>query len=244
MSTTARSEGDAGLEPRFDNASIGEDSIVEPNVVVGFRYHPDAGRATVGRDSILRYGTLIYGDVHLGDHFQSGHYTVIRAMVRAGDYCTVTNNSTIEGVTRLGTGVRIMSHVYIPTRTWIGDNVFIGPSVTFLNDRYPGRRDPMPTPRSATIEDEVMVGGGVTLLPGVHIGRRSFIAAGALVVGDVPPNSFVVGRPGRISPLPDHLDRDTNRLLTIQPRDLWHPKSPHPGPGIWPADWPEPWLDD
>ena len=227
--------------PPFENATVGEGSIIEPNVTVGYRYHPDAGPATIGRDSIIRYGTLIYGDVHVGDHFQTGHYTVIRAMVRAGDHCTITNQSCIEGVTRLGTGVRIMSNVYIPTRTWIGDHVFIGPGVTFLNDKYPGRRDPMPTPRGATIEDEVMVGGGVTILPGVRIGRRSFIAAGALVVKDVPPGSFVSGVPGRIEPLPAHLDRDNNRGLTVQARDLWHPRSPHPGPRIWPADWPETW---
>jgi acetyltransferase-like isoleucine patch superfamily enzyme len=234
MSTTTELEA---------HATIGEGTIVEPNVVVGYRYHPAAGPATVGSDCILRYGTLIYGDVHIGNHCQTGHYTVIRAMVRMGDHCTITNHSTIEGVTRLGTGVRIMTNVYIPTRTWIGDHVFIGPGVTVLNDRYPGRRDPMPTPRSATIEDDVMIGGGVTILPGVRIGRRSFIAAGSLVVGDVPEGSFVVGRPGRISPLPPDLDGENNRALTIQPRDLWHPRSPHPRATIWPADWPEPWED-
>ena len=123
----------------FENADIGEGSVVEPGVTVGFRYHPDCGRATIGARSILRSGTIIYGDVHLGDYFQSGHHTVIRGMVRGGDYCTLCNHSCIEGVTRMGKGVRIMSHVYIPTRTWIGDNVFVGPGVTFLNDRYPCR---------------------------------------------------------------------------------------------------------
>ncbi|MCW5849853.1 MAG: N-acetyltransferase [Anaerolineae bacterium] len=226
---------------QFENATIGEDALIEPGVTVGFRYHQDCGRARIGRHAILRLGTVIYGDVEIGDHFQSGHYAVVRALVRMGDYCTLLNHSCIEGITRLGDGVRIMTNTYIPTRTWIGDNVFIGPGVTFLNDRYPGRRDPMPTPRGATLEDDVMVGGGCTILPGVRIGRRSFIAAGTVVTKDIPPNSFVSGVPGRIEPLPDHLNCDNNRRLTLQPLDLWHPRAPHPGPGVWPADWPEPW---
>ena len=126
----------------FENADIGEDSVIEPDVSVGFRYHPNCGRATIGAHAILRKGTMIYGDVHLGDYFQSGHYAVIRGMVRGGDYCTLCNHSCIEGVTRMGKGVRIMSHTYIPTRTWIGDNVFIGPGVTFLNDRRAGSPRP------------------------------------------------------------------------------------------------------
>ncbi len=47
------------------------------------------------------------------------------------------------------------------------------------------RRTPMPTPRGPTIEDDVMIGGGCTILPGVRIGARSFIAAGAVVSCDI-----------------------------------------------------------
>ena len=224
---------------QFENATIGEGALIEPDVAVGFRYHAECGPARIGKSSILRKGTVIYGDVTAGDYLQTAHYSVIRAMVRMGDYCHLGNQSTIEGVVRLGDGVRIMSHVYIPSRTWVGDHVFIGPGVMFLNDRYPGRRDPMPTPRGATIEDDVMIGGGCTILPGVTIGERSFIAAGAVVNKDIPPRSFVVGAPGRASPLPEHLDMPNNRELTIQPKDLWHPESAHPGESIWPEDWPE-----
>ena len=124
-----------------------------------------------------------------------------------------------------------MSHVYVPSRTTIGNHVFIGPGCTFLNDKKPGRYalgpgDSLPTPRGATIEDEVCIGGGCTILPGVRIGRRSFIAAGTLVTKDIPPDSLVMGSPGRISPLPDDLRRDNNRQLTMQTTDLWHPQSP------------------
>ena len=225
----------------FDNAEIGDGSLIEPDVCVGFRYHPDAGRTTIGRHAILRKGTLIYGDVHAGDYFQTAYYTVIRPMVRIGDYCTIMNHSCIEGIVRIGDCVRIMSNVYIPSRTWFGDHVFVGPGVTFLNDRLPGRHPRTPVVRGATVEDEVMIGGGSTIMAGIHIGKRSFIAAGAVVVRDVPPESFVKGVPGRIEPLPDELNRDNDRGLTVQPTDFWHPDAPHPGPDIWPKYWNEPW---
>lgn len=226
-------------ETRFDNALVGAGTFIEPNVRIGFRYHPDAGPTRIGANGILRGGTMIYGDVQIGDYFQSGYNTVVRAKVKMGDYCTIINQSTIEGIVRFGDGVKIMSHVYIPSRTWFGDHVFVGPGVTFLNDRYPGRVDPMPTPRGATIEDEVMIGGGCTILPGITIGARSFIAAGAAVVKDVPPESFVVGVPGRIKPLPPHIDKRMNRKLTIQERDFWHPLMEDLSTLDWPDYWPE-----
>lgn len=220
------------------NAVIGEGTIIEPNVTIGFRGHPNLGPARIGANGIIRSGTLIYGDVTIGDHFQSGHNTVIRAKVRMGDYCTITNQSTIEGIVRFGNGVRVMSHVYIPTRTWIGDRVLVGPGVTILNERTPGRVDEAPIPRGATIEDDVMVGGGSILLPGVTIGKGSFIAAGTLVTKDIPPRSFVKGHPCRIEPLPPELDRTTSDYLWKQQRDLWHPLSDH-DQLAWPEDWPE-----
>ena len=48
-----------------ENAEIGEGTVVEPDAIVGFRYHPDCGPARVGRHGILRRGTTIYGDVVL-----------------------------------------------------------------------------------------------------------------------------------------------------------------------------------
>ena len=223
----------------FDNAIIGSNPQIDPDVIVGYRYHPECGPARIGDNCILHKGTVIYGDVTIGDHFHTVHYAVIRAMVKIGDFCTILNHSTIEGVVRMGNGVRIMSHVYIPSRTWFGDNVFVGPGVTFLNDRYPCRREPLPPPRGATIHDDVMIGGGGTILPGVTIGERSFIAAGAVVNKDVPPRSFVVGVPGRVSPLPDHLDMPNSHLITRQTSEFWNAQAEYTGKSIWPDYWPD-----
>ena len=229
---------------RFTNAHIGEGTLVEPDVVVGLRYHAKCGPCRIGKHGILRKGTIIYGDVVSGHYFQTGHYAVIRAKVRVGDYCTVCNHSTLEGIIRMGDGVRIMPHTYIPSRTWFGDHVFVGPGVVFLNAKYPGRGDIMETPRGATIEDEVMIGGGSTILPGITIGRRSFIAAGAVVTTDIPPRSLVVGVPGTVTPLPTALDVPVDRRLTTQPIDLWHPDTQDVESYGWPDDWPEDWKTE
>ena len=47
----------------FENATIGEGTVIEPGVTVGLRYHPECGPARIGRNGILRQGTIIYGDV-------------------------------------------------------------------------------------------------------------------------------------------------------------------------------------
>ena len=227
----------------FDNATIGDGGFVGPDVTVGFRYHSDCGVARIGRHCVLHKGTVIYGDVIVGDHFHAAHYVVVRAFVKMGDYCTMLNHSTIEGVVRLGTGVRIMTNVYISSRTWVGDHVFIGPGTTFLNAKYPGRRDPNRPVRGATVEDDVMIGGGATILPEVTIGERSFIAAGTLVTKDVPPGSFVSGVPGHISPLPAALDERNHRSMTVQTREMWHPEGEFQGEMIWPDYWNETFSD-
>ena len=224
---------------QFKNATIGPGAFIDPDVTVGFQYHPARGDTRIGNHCILHKGTVIYGDVIIGDHFHAAHYVGIRALVKMGDYCTMLNHSTIEGIVRLGTGVRIMTNVYISSRTWIGDHVFIGPGATFLNGKYPGRRDANRPPRGATVEDDVMIGGGTTILPEITIGERSFVAAGALVTKDVPPRSFVSGVPGRISPLPDVLDEANHRSLTKQAREMWHPEGDFVAESQWPDYWNE-----
>jgi hypothetical protein len=55
---------------------------------------------------------------------------------------------------------------------------------------------------------------------------------------DIPLRSLVVGVPGKIEPLPEHLDMPNNRQFTIQPLDLWHPLMPDLDAADWPEDWP------
>ena len=86
---------------------------------------------------------------------------------------------------------------------------------------------------------QTRIGGGCTILPGVHIGERSFIAAGAVVNRDVPARSFVKGVPGEISDLPESLDMPNSRDLTLNPYSFWEPRLDYQGSELWPDYWSE-----
>ncbi len=186
-------------------AVFGPDCDVQPGAVVGLRYRPDAGPARIGARARIRMGAIIYGDVEIGDDFQTGHHVLLRERTRIGRHVLLGTQSVIDGQVEIGDFVKIETHVYIPTHVTIGSFVFIGPGVTITNDRYPLKLRDEYRPEGAVLEDGVTIGGGVTLLPGVTIGRDAFVAAGAIVTGDVPAESLAVGAPAKIRPLPEKL---------------------------------------
>ena len=198
---------------------IGSDSQVDADVILGYRYPGDSQPTRIGDHAIIRSGTIIYANTSIGHRFQCGHHVLIRAEVTIGDRCVVHHKCTLEGRIRLGDGVKIMAHVYLPSTTVIGSMVFIGPGTTFLNDKMPMRR--AAPVAGAHIEDGVTIGGGVTICPGVTIGRNSFIGAGSLVNKDVPPNTLAYGVPAQHQPLPESLAGGNLPGLLLPQTDLF-----------------------
>ena len=96
----------------------------------------------------------------------------------------------------------------------IGDDVLIGPNCslyTAIHPMEPGpRRAKWESAAPITLEDNVWLGGGVIVCPGVTIGENSIVGAGAVVTRDVPPNSVAVGNPARVIRA---LDPSTPRVL-------------------------------
>ncbi|MFC7897042.1 sugar O-acetyltransferase [Streptomyces sp. NPDC057381] len=83
----------------------------------------------------------------------------------------------------------------------IGEDCQIGPNVQLLTPTHPlepgPRRDKLEAARPITIGDNVWLGGGAIVLPGVTIGDDSVVGAGAVVTKDVPAGVVVVGNPAR-----------------------------------------------
>jgi acetyltransferase-like isoleucine patch superfamily enzyme len=194
-------------------ADLERDSHVEPGCTVGLVYKEGCAPARIGRAARIRSGTIIYGDVIVGEHFQTGHHVLIRERTTIGKHVTVGTNTVIEGQSEIGNFVKIESQCYVATHASIGDRVFMAPGVILVNDRYPLKKREDYRPEGPIIEDGVTLGAGVVVCPGVRIGKGSFIAAGAVVTKDVPPESLVKGVPGVVSTLPDEL-RELNMALS------------------------------
>ena len=83
----------------------------------------------------------------------------------------------------------------------IGDDVQIGPRVQLLTPTHPieaePRRAKWEAARPITIGDNVWLGGGVIVLPGVSIGANTVVGAGAVVTKDLPADVVAVGNPAR-----------------------------------------------
>jgi maltose O-acetyltransferase len=84
----------------------------------------------------------------------------------------------------------------------IGDDVQIGPNVQLLTPVHPleaePRRSKLEAGRPISIGDNVWLGGGVIVCPGVTIGENTVVGAGAVVTTDLPANVLAVGNPARV----------------------------------------------
>lgn len=84
----------------------------------------------------------------------------------------------------------------------IGKDCQIGPNIQLLTPTHPidpkPRRAKLEAAEPITLGENVWLGGGVIVCPGVTIGDNSVVGAGAVVVKDIPPNSVAVGNPARV----------------------------------------------
>ncbi|NUB93957.1 N-acetyltransferase [Haloterrigena sp. SYSU A558-1] len=180
----------------------GEDCTVDDDATVGYGEFDEPTR--VGDGATIRAGSIVYGDVTIGDEFTTGHDVLVREGTTMGDDVLVGTKTVIDGQTTIGSHVSLQTNVYIPTETTIGDNVFIGPSAALTNDEYPIRTDN--GLEGPTIEDGASIGANATLLPGVTVGENAFVAAGSVVTEDVPPDTLAVGTPATVQALPEPLE--------------------------------------
>lgn len=120
---------------------------------------------------------------------------IYKAMI--GSYTKIKRFVEIQENVEIGKFCKIMSFVFIPTGVRIGNYCFIGPGTLFLNDRYPAAVGQWEISLTE-VEDNVSIGGGAVILPGVKIGKGSLIGAGSVVTKSIPPSVIAYGNPCKV----------------------------------------------
>jgi len=125
---------------------------------------------------------------------------------RIGSDTSVGTFVEIQRGAQIGSRCKIQSHTFVCGGVRIGDGVFVGHGVTFINDRYPRatRADGDIQSDSdwqlieTVVHDGASIGSGATIMCGVRIGERAQVGAGAVVTRDVPADATAVGNPAKL----------------------------------------------
>lgn len=134
----------------------------------------------------------------IGEHTRIWQFVVVLPGARIGKDCNVCSHCFIENDVLIGDRVTIKSGVQLWDGLRVADDVFIGPNVSFTNDRYPRSRQYPERFETTTLETGVSIGAGAVILPGLVIGKGAMVGAGAVVTRDVPPGALVLGNPARV----------------------------------------------
>jgi acetyltransferase-like isoleucine patch superfamily enzyme len=125
-------------------------------------------------------------------------YVVILKEARIGANVNICSHCFIENDVSIGDNVTIKCGVQIWDGVTIEDGVFIGPNVTFTNDKTPVSKDHSRPAMKTVIRRNASIGGGAVILPGLTIGAGARIGAGAVVTKSIPDNSLAYGNPAMV----------------------------------------------
>jgi UDP-2-acetamido-3-amino-2,3-dideoxy-glucuronate N-acetyltransferase len=148
---------------------------------------------------------LIAPDVKLGRNVRLQAFVNLYGC-EIGDDTKIGTFVEIQKGAKIGRRCKISSHTFICEGVIIESEVFVGHSVTFINDRYPRATTPSGELQTDTdwscqttlVKQGASIGSGATLLGGIVIGEKAIVGAGSVVTSDVPPGATVAGNPARI----------------------------------------------
>lgn len=146
----------------------------------------------------FQHPAAIVESTSIGDDTRIWAFTHILPGARLGAGCNICDHTFVENDVVLGDRVTIKCGVQIWDGVTLEDDVFIGPNATFTNDPFPRSGRHQASVARTLVRRNASIGANATILPGVTIGERAMVGAGAVVTRDVPPDTIVAGNPARI----------------------------------------------
>jgi acetyltransferase-like isoleucine patch superfamily enzyme len=180
-----------------DGAVLGK----RPRLRPGSSARGDTGDLVVSDDVTICAGAVVYAGARIGAGTIIGDQSHVRERAAIGSRAVIGRGTTVDFDSTVGDRVSIQTLVYLTALSIVEDDVFIGPGVTTTNDDTMGRHGRAGSGSGLAgpvLRRACRIGGGAVLTPGVEIGAEAFVAAGAVVTGDVEPRAVVMGVPARI----------------------------------------------
>lgn len=134
----------------------------------------------------------------IGSGTKVWQFVVILKSAQIGKNCNICAHTLIESDVIIGDNVTIKSGVYVWAGTRIENDVFLGPNATLTNDPMPRSKAYPEAFTGITLKKGCSIGANATILPGIVIGEKAMIGAGAVVTKDVPNYAVVIGNPAQI----------------------------------------------
>lgn len=133
----------------------------------------------------------------IGDDTRIWHQGHIRGGAVIGTGCNLGKNVFVDADVHIGNGVKIQNNVSVYHGVTIEDDVFVGPSAVFTNDRYPRAFSTEWEVVATIVRKGASIGANATLLCGIEIGEYAVVAAGSVVPKSVESHQIVMGSPAK-----------------------------------------------
>lgn len=188
--------------------------MYEPSVyfsdIPGMFFEAITGRRGVANlnkasDFTISDNSIVHDSVICGPGVQVWHYSQVRENVVLGDNVIIGSGVYIGPGVTIGSNSKIQNNASVYDPATIGPGVFIGPGVILTNDKYPRAINPNGTQKrpedwnavAVTVSQGASIGAGAVCVAPVHIGKWALVAAGSVVINDVPDFGLVAGNPAR-----------------------------------------------
>jgi UDP-2-acetamido-3-amino-2,3-dideoxy-glucuronate N-acetyltransferase len=147
----------------------------------------------------FRHPTAIVETDAVGEGTRIWAFAHIMPGARVGADCNICDHTFIENDVIVGDRVTIKSGVQLWDGVTLEDDVFVGPNATFTNDPFPRSRQYQNALPRTLVRCSASIGANATILPGLTIGERAMVGAGAVVTCSVPQDTIVTGNPASIT---------------------------------------------